>query len=216
MRILVTAGPTREHIDAVRFISNASSGRMGCAVARAAVHAGDEVTLLLSRSLVASATWDLSADVTVAAFESVSDLKAGLEERMADCDALVMTAAVGDFRPDQACEGKLARANGPVTLRLIPTEDVLASVATERRDAQIIVAFAVEEGADAAIEAKARAEMQAKNADYVVVNTPAAMGAKASRACILSRDDVVLAWADRPKEELAERIVALLRTAGKD
>ena len=144
-------------------------------------------------------------------FVSVQDLKSALEQRFDSCDALVMAAAVGDFRPEQTLAFKLHRRNGPVTIKLYPTEDILAGLGQRKRAGQIIVAFAVEDAPLEQIESKARAEMIEKNADFVVVNTPAAMAADHSHACILSRETVVLPWADRPKKALAEQIVALLK-----
>jgi phosphopantothenoylcysteine decarboxylase/phosphopantothenate--cysteine ligase len=207
MRVIVTAGPTREYIDGVRFITNASSGRMGFAVAAAAVAAGHQVTLIAGNIPAAP-----PAGCEVVPFVSVEDLRQALEKRFDACDALVMTAAVGDFRPEEVLPGKLSRRGGPITLRLVPTEDVLASLRPRKRKGQTIVAFAVEEGTPREIEAKALAEMAAKGGDFVVVNTPAAMAAARSRACILSSAGVVLSWAERDKEELAEEIVRLIGT----
>jgi phosphopantothenoylcysteine decarboxylase / phosphopantothenate---cysteine ligase len=205
MRVIVTAGPTRQYLDTVRFLTNASSGRMGYAVAAAAVGAGHDVTLLTGPVAL-----DPPTGCEVVPFVSVDELKQALDERFGDCDALVMTAAVGDFRPEKVAPAKLHRAGGPVTIRLIPTEDVLAGVAAGKRDDQIVVAFAVEDGAPEQIEDKARREMTSKHADFVVVNTPAAMAAEASSAAILSPDGTVLPWADRPKDALAEEVVKLL------
>lgn len=207
MRVLVTAGPTRQYVDTVRFLTTASSGRMGYAVTRAAVAAGCRVTLL-------TGPVSLSAppNCEVVHFVSVADLKAELEQHFADCDALVMAAAVGDFRMDGgALATKLSRRAGPITLRLIPTEDVLAGVAAGKRDDQTIVAFTVEDGGDDRAVAKARDEMDAKNADFTVVNAPDAIAAEDSRACIISRTGAILPWARRAKQDLADEIVALLR-----
>ena len=148
---------------------------------------------------------------SVVPFVSVQDLKWALEQRFDPCDALVMAAAVGDFRPEKILPYKLSRRGGPITLKLYPTEDILAGLGQRKRAGQIIVAFAVEDAAAEQIESKARAEMIEKNADFVVVNTPAAMAADHSHACILSREGVVLPWGDRPKQALAEHIVALLK-----
>ncbi len=207
MRILVTAGPTREHIDPVRFITNASSGRMGLAVAAAADGAGHRVALLHAAGMDVR---EAGEDVERAAFVSVADLKRLLHERFAECDALVMVAAVGDFQVENRSPQKIPRRGGPITLRLVPTEDLLAGVAAGRREGQRIVAFAVEDGPRDQVEAKARAELRSKGADYVVVNRPEAMAAEASEACILSPGGIVLPWGHRPKEELAAEIVAVL------
>ena len=176
MRILVTAGPTREQIDSVRFLTNASSGRMGFALAGAAARAGHDVTLLAGPVHLAP-----PEGCRVERFVSVADLKGALEAHFPACDVLAMAAAVGDFRPDRTFPGKIHRSDGPFSLRLIPTEDLLASVAAAKRGNQTVVAFAVEAGPDDLIEAKARKEMSAKNADNVVVNTPDAMSSPDSR-----------------------------------
>ena len=180
---------------------------MGCAVAVAAARAGHDVTLLAGPGTRPPSE---AAALAIVPFVSVGDLKAELAGRFADADALVMAAAVGDFRPQNVHPTKLPRAGGPVTIRLLPTEDVLAGVAAGKRPDQMVVAFAVEDGPEVEIEAKARAELAGKNADVVVVNTPAAMGAADSYACILSAEGVVLPWARRPKQQLAEGIIALL------
>jgi len=203
MRILVTTGPTREPIDTVRFISNASSGRMGLAVAAAAARKGHDVTLLAGEGVPLPP----DAPRRTVRFGSVADLKQLLTEHFGACDVLVMAAAVGDFRVEKPFPAKLHRRGGPVTLKLFPTEDLLAGLKAVRRADQRIVAFAVEAGPREQVEAKARKEMAAKGADFVVVNTPAAMGAEESEACILSPKGVVLPWAVRPKEALAEEIL---------
>jgi len=202
--MIVTAGPTREYLDDVRFLSNASSGRMGCAVAASAVAAGHDVTLLAGPGVAAPAGCE------VVRFVSADDLRRELTGRFPDCDALVMTAAVGDFRPAARVAGKIPRAGGCVTVRLVPTEDVLASVAAGKRTGQLVVAFAVEPGGPDAAAAKARGEMARKHADLVVVNGPRAMEAEASLACVLDAGGVVLDWAERPKAELARQIVRLV------
>ncbi|MCE5327362.1 MAG: phosphopantothenoylcysteine decarboxylase [Planctomycetaceae bacterium] len=206
MRIIVTAGPTREYIDPVRFITNASSGQMGYAVAAAAATAGHQVTLLSGPVPLPP-----PPHCRVVPFVSVDDLQAALAERFADCDALVMSAAVGDFRPQRVSPHKLSRSGGAIDLRLIPTQDVVAGVAAGKRPGQIVITFAVEDAPPEAAAAKALGELQAKHADYVVVNMPDAMGAQSSQACILSREAVILPWGSRPKSELAGEIVSLLR-----
>ena len=209
LKIIVTAGPTREYIDSVRFISNASSGLMGCEVAAAAAGAHDVTLLIGGGSLPAGIPQRLES-VRIVPFGSVSDLKDKLTGLFAECDVLVMAAAVGDFRPVEPVEGKIPRSGGPITLRLEPTEDILAGLAAGKRSDQVVVAFAVEDGEPEQIETKALAEMDAKGADCVVVNTPAAMGSDESEACILARGVAGLPWAYRPKRVLAREIVGLI------
>lgn len=203
MRFLITAGPTREYIDDVRFITNASSGRMGCAVAAEAVAAGHDVTLLSGPAAAPTAP----AGCRVLAFVTVDDLAGLLGEHFPACDVLVMAAAVGDFRVAGRVAGKIPRRGGAVEVRLTPTEDLLASLRALKRAGQVVVAFAVESGTREQAQAKARAEMAPKGADLSVVNPPEAMGAEAGEACILSSEGVVLPWAARTKNELAREIL---------
>ena len=202
MNVIVTAGPTREYIDTVRFITNASSGRMGYACAAAAIEAGHHVTLITG-----PVSLQPPAAAEVVRFVGVADLRSALEERFDGCDALIMAAAVGDFTVAGPRRSKIPRSGGPVQITLVPTEDILAALGARRRAGQVLVGFALED--DAEVE-KARREMAAKGCDYVVLNRPAAMSAEVSEACIISRAGIVLPWAARPKEELARHIVALL------
>ena len=170
MRILVTAGPTREPIDAVRFISNRSSGKMGVAIAQAAVAAGHEVTLLLGPVPVLSSLHD---SMRVYRFGSSAELKQLLEAHFPDCDVLVMAAAVADYRMQQPAEGKIRRKQGTgrdaeLTLKLQPTPDLVRAVASTKRPGQKVVAFALEELGE--LEARAVAKMKRKGVDAVVAN----------------------------------------------
>ncbi len=174
MRLLITAGPTREPIDAVRFISNRSSGRMGIAIAQAAVAAGHEVTLLLGPVPMHASLHD---KMRVYRFGSAAELKQILEAHFGDCDVLVMAAAVADYRMEQPAEGKIKRASdtgrdanrgAELTLRLQPTPDLVQAVASTKRPDQKVVAFALEEPAE--LEARAVAKMKRKGVDAVVAN----------------------------------------------
>jgi phosphopantothenoylcysteine decarboxylase / phosphopantothenate---cysteine ligase len=170
MRILITAGPTREPIDAVRFISNRSSGKMGVAIAEASVGAGHEVTLLLGPVMVHGS---LHETMRVYRFGSSAELKQVLEAHFPDCDVLVMAAAVADYRVEQAVEGKIKREStggrgAGLTLKLQPTPDLVAAVASTKRPDQKVVAFALEELAE--LESRAVAKMRRKGVDAVVAN----------------------------------------------
>jgi len=184
---------------------------MGCEVAAAAAASGaHDVTLLIGGGSLPAGIAQRLESVRMATFGSVGDLKEKLAGLFDDCDVLVMAAAVGDFRPSEVVEGKIPRAGGPVTLRLEPTEDILASLTPGKRSDQVVVAFAVEDGGPDQIEAKAIAEMDAKGADCVVVNMPSAMGSEDSEACIIVRDGARLPWASRPKSVLAREIVRFI------
>ncbi|HEX4035962.1 MAG TPA: bifunctional phosphopantothenoylcysteine decarboxylase/phosphopantothenate--cysteine ligase CoaBC [Solirubrobacteraceae bacterium] len=164
LRTLVTAGGTREPIDAVRFIGNRSSGRMGFAVAEAAGARGSEVVVLAANVALPRATGIRYSEV-----ESASELAHACEEEFADADVLVMCAAVADYRPAKPVAGKLAREGGePPALQLEPTADIVAALAARRREDQTLVGFAAEHGAGA-LE-RARAKRERKGLDAIVLN----------------------------------------------
>ncbi len=208
MKIIITSGPTREYIDSVRFITNASSGRMGYACAAAAVADGHKVTLITGPVAI-----EPPDGCEVVKFTTVEELKAALDARFAECDALIMAAAVGDFTVEKTSTGKISRSTGPIRITLTPTEDILAGLGRRKGKRQIIVGFAVEDEAD---EEKARRKMESKNCDYLVGNTPAAMSAESSEACILSPTGIALPWASRSKTDLAREIIALLKKRGRE
>ncbi len=163
MRVLVTAGGTREAIDSVRFIGNRSSGRMGVALAEAAAKRGAEVTLV-----AANVSLPVSPRIDVVPVESAAELADATREAFRGADVLLMAAAVADFKPERA-EGKLAREGSvAMELKLTETEDVVASLAKHRRDEQTLVGFAAEHGAGAVN--RARSKLERKGLDAIVFN----------------------------------------------
>lgn len=169
MKILITAGPTREPIDEVRFISNRSSGRMGMALAEAAAEAGHEVTLLLGPVL---APTTLGERVRVERFMTTAELEAALAEHFPSCDVLVMAAAVADYRSRDKPAGK-AKRQGTLKLELEATPDLVAAVAKGKREGQRVVAFALEPSEG--LEAAAVEKMRRKGVDAIVANPLATM-----------------------------------------
>jgi phosphopantothenoylcysteine decarboxylase/phosphopantothenate--cysteine ligase len=164
VRVLVTAGGTREPIDSVRYVGNSSSGRMGLALARAARARGASVTLVAANVVVQPPDGIACREVVTAA-----ELKAACEEEFPGCDVLLMAAAVADFTPAQPAQGKIKKAaRERLELELRPTADVLAGLAAERRDGQTLVGFAAEHG-EQALDA-AREKLIAKRLDAIVVN----------------------------------------------
>ncbi len=205
MRILITAGPTRAYIDSVRFITNASSGRMGYALADAAAQAGHDVTLLTGPVALGPPT-----NCEVVTFVTVPDLAAELAERFGAADVLIMAAAVGDFQVQDSASTKLRRSAGPVDIHLEPTDDLCAAAGKVKRADQMIVAFAVNDGTDEQIQQAGLEKLANKNADLIVINPSQAMAANASRAAVLSVAGIELPWADRPKQEFAKEIINLI------
>ena len=164
LRVLVTAGGTREPIDSVRYIGNRSSGRMGVALAREAARRGADVTLIAAN--VALATPPV---VRVIEVRSAAELGDACEREFPGCDVLLMAAAVADFRPAAPVAHKLKKDVGPVpTIELEPTDDVLSALAAARRPGQVLVGFAAEHGEDALEHA--RAKRRRKGLDAVAVN----------------------------------------------
>jgi phosphopantothenoylcysteine decarboxylase / phosphopantothenate---cysteine ligase len=162
--VLVTAGGTREAIDSVRYIGNSSSGRMGLALAEAAQARGAEVTLV-----AANVALPVPEGVLVRPVVSAAELQAACAEEFPRCEILLMAAAVADFRPVNAADGKIKKA-GRESLRieLESTADVLAGLAAQRRDGQTVIGFAAEHG-DHAVS-QAREKLAAKGLDAIVVN----------------------------------------------
>jgi phosphopantothenoylcysteine decarboxylase/phosphopantothenate--cysteine ligase len=164
LRVLVTAGGTREPIDAVRYVGNRSSGRMGVALAQEAARRGADVTLVGANLAVAA-----PADVRLVEVATAGELEQATRGAFATADVLLMAAAVADFRPAEATDGKIKKGDrDELTVRLEPTTDVLASLAAERRDGQTLVGFAAEHGAGALDNA--RDKLERKRLDAVVLN----------------------------------------------
>jgi phosphopantothenoylcysteine decarboxylase/phosphopantothenate--cysteine ligase len=162
-RVLVSAGGTREPLDAVRFVGNRSSGRMGVALAAEARRRGAEVTLLGANLAVPPAS-----GVELVETPTAADLEREALVRAAEADVVVMAAAVADYRPAEALAAKRPKDTATWTLELEPTTDVLAALGERRRDDQLLVGFAAETGANG-LE-RAREKLDRKGADLFVLN----------------------------------------------
>lgn len=176
-RMLITAGPTHEPIDAVRYIANRSSGRLGCALAAAAREAGWNVTLLLGPAEASPPD-----GVCVRRFESTADLAALLDERFPSCDVLIMAAAVADYRPRQCSAEKLPRTGDPLRLELEPTPDLIAACAGRKTSSQRVIGFALE--APETLTERARDKLRRKKLDAIVANPLGTMGANRIEAVL--------------------------------
>jgi len=169
LRVLVTAGGTREPIDSVRYVGNRSSGRMGFALAREAARRGAEVTVI-----AANVALEPPPGVRVTAVHTASELADACRRELPAADVLLMSAAVADFRPAGPVAAKLKKEDGVPALELEPTEDVLSALAELRRADQVLVGFAAEHGTGA-VE-RGRGKLERKRLDAVVVNDIAAAG----------------------------------------
>lgn len=204
LHVIVTAGPTREYIDPVRYLSNESSGRMGFELARALAAAGHRVTLVAG-----PVHQETPAGVTRVDVVSALDMLAALEEHFPGADAIFMAAAVGDFRPAHRHGGKWKKkeeGGDTAVLELVENPDLLATIARDKGHRRVI-AFALETSDG---EARAAAKLVRKNADFIVLNGASALNAASSSVTVLDRDGVVWRLEDAPKAETAARLVELL------
>ena len=210
MRILVSAGPTREFLDPVRFLTNRSTGRMGFAVAAAAVAAGHEVALVAGPVEIAPPAGLAALDRVVSAREML----AALRRRLAWCDALVMTAAVADFRPARRAPRKIRKGAMPETLRLARNPDILSSL-RPRKGARIFCGFAAE--TDSVLESAA-SKLARKGLDLIVANDVTKPGAgfavETNVVTFLRPGAAPEALPLLPKIDVARRLVAALEALG--
>ncbi len=209
LRVLVTAGGTREPIDPVRFIGNRSSGRMGVALAAAAARRGADVTLIAANVAVPA-----PPGVREIAVETTAELAGAVGAELADAQVLLMAAAPADFRSSGPAEAKIARqgADG-LELRLQPTEDILAAAGARRREGQTLVGFAAETGGS--ID-RARAKLERKNVDAIVFNDVSrpeiGFDSAENEVTVVERDgehQIPLASKDEVAEAILDRVEAL-------
>ena len=201
MRVLVTAGPTREYLDAVRFLSNASSGKMGFACAAAAARAGHDVTLVTGPVALPD-----PAGVRTIRVVSADDMYRAVMKAYPRTDAAIMTAAVGDYRPAERVAGKLKKSAETLTLRLVRTRDILKEMG-RKKGRRVLVGFALEVQ-DAVHQALLK--YKKKNLDYVVLNTPRSFAADRMDCQVYREGDVLKRFKGATKVEVARWIVRAL------
>jgi phosphopantothenoylcysteine decarboxylase/phosphopantothenate--cysteine ligase len=178
-RVVVAAGPTREPVDDVRFLGNRSSGKMGAALAAAAAARGAQVTLLAGPGTPDVQSGGGPGGISRIEVETAADLERALASTTPDADAVVMAAAVADFRPRVRAAGKLSRrdAGGNLTLELTAVPDLLAGLAQARKNGRpFLIGFAAELGGGAALEARAGGKLREKGCDAIVANDVSAPG----------------------------------------
>lgn len=212
MQILITAGGTREYIDPVRFITNASSGRMGYALAGAAQKAGHKVTLISASDL------QPPVGVEFVGVDSAAEMFETVKKHFPRCDCLIMAAAVADYTPVEKSKIKIKKSNRNLIIRLRPTVDILAwagkhkktrkqKTENRRQRGQVVVGFALE---DKNLMARAEKKLREKNLDMIIVNTPAAIGSDKSTVQIKTPDGKWLKLTNKTKTAIAGKIIDLL------
>jgi len=199
MRILITAGGTREYIDPVRFISNASSGKMGYELARAALKAGHKVTLI-----AAPTAQNPPSAAKVVRVETAAQMFEAVKKYFGRCDCLVMAAAVADYTPARQARSKIKKTGEYLTVKLKPTPDILKWAGKHKKKNQVLVGFALE---DKAIRVRAEKKLKEKNLDMVVANTPAAIGAEESAVHLKCCGQPWIEFPRAAKNAIARRLI---------
>ncbi len=204
MKLIVTAGPTREPIDEVRFLSNHSTGRQGLAIAEEATgRSGWEVTLICGPISLAP-----PVGIRLIEVQTAEEMHRAVQGAFPDCDCLVMAAAVADYRPAHPTRGKLKKTAGPRILQLERTVDILAECGRKKRN-QILVGFALEFDE---LEANARQKLQQKNLDLVVANSLEAFASTHSNVLLLHTDGTQQEIPYTTKREIAVQILNAIET----
>jgi len=201
-KVLVTAGPTREAIDPVRYISNHSSGTMGYEIARSAARRGAEVILVSGPTSLKTPEGVRRVDVVSAAEMH----RAATAEN--DADMIIMVAAVADFTPATVAHSKIKKDGSSRTLQLEPTIDILAALGKSKRPHQTIIGFALETDDGMA---NAQDKLKRKNLDWIILNNPveegAGFGPGTNRVTLISNQGTVIELPKMPKDEVAEAIL---------
>ena len=200
-RILITSGPTRQYLDPVRYITNASSGLMGASLATAAIDAGHEVTIISGPVHI-----DYPEQATVVPVISTEDMLAAAEEHFENCDGLIGVAAPCDYRPRRVEDHKIKKSGGPLVLHLIETPDIVASLGAEKRD-RWVVGFALETDDH---RFRAITKLERKNCDLIILNEPTAMDSKDNHIQMLNCDGDVVLTTTGPKQEIAKEIFTVI------
>ena len=203
-KILISAGPTREKIDPVRFITNRSSGKMGYAIAEKAVDFADNVVLVSG-----PVTLPVPPQVECIKIESSAEMAQAMFSESRDADLIIMCAAVADYRPKFVHDQKMKKSDGDLTLVLERTEDILQTLGKNKVAGQIIAGFAAETND---ILANAQSKLERKNLDFIIANdvsssSQGGFGVDVNAVTIIDRNGHKEVFDLCPKKELAEKIL---------
>jgi len=212
-RVLVTAGPTREKIDPVRYLTNHASGKMGYAIAEAARDRGAQVVLISGPTALAR-----PAGVEFVAVESVQEMFDAVMEHLPDSDIVVKSAAVSDYRPQTVQEHKMKKGEGPLVLELDKAPDILRSIGERKTEGQFVVGFAAE---TQDVLKHAQAKLEKKNLDMIVANNVltegAGMGSDTNIVTLLTRTGEQVEMDKRSKRDVADKLLdaVVLKLSGR-
>ena len=202
-RILITSGPTRQYIDPVRYLSNASSGQMGACLAVAALAGGHDVVIVSGPVLV-----EYPAAARVVSVLSTEEMLVAAVAEFEHCDGLIGAAAPCDYRPIEVADHKLRKTGQSLELKLVETPDVVATLGRQKRAAQWTVGFALETD-DARF--RALAKLQRKCCDLVVLNGVAAINSTENQVEIIEPGGQVVEMISGTKQNVADRILVLIQ-----
>lgn len=201
MNILITAGGTREYIDPVRFITNASSGKMGYALARAAIKAGHKVTLITAPTNLKKPT-----DAKIVEVETSAQMLEAVKKHFPKSKCLIMAAAVSDYKPAKQSKTKIKKSATEMILKLKPTQDILKWAGGHKTKNQIVAGFALE---DKDLKKNAEEKLYNKKLDMIVANRPSAIDANKSTVHIKTKDTEWVTLSNKSKQTTAKRIIRL-------
>ena len=207
MNFLVSAGPTREYIDPVRFLSNPSSGRMGVAVAEAAQNRGHKVKLVAGPLVVRP-----SPGIRLVRVNTAREMLNAIKKEITWADVLIMTAAVADWRPERKRTAKLKKTMDTFNLQMVRNPDILSEISKLRRHSRFraklkLVGFSVD---TKAIVTNAKKKLQDKDLDLIVANPVSGFGGETNQAAIIDRQGKIVRLPVLSKENLAGKLVRLV------
>lgn len=203
-KILITSGPTRQYLDPVRYLTNASSGRMGAALAVACIERGHQVVIISGPVNV-----EYPPQAQVVPVVTTDEMLARAAEVFADCDGAIGAAAPCDYQPRQVASSKIAKTGKPLTIELIETQDVVAMLGSSKRPDQWVVGFALETDDR---RFRATVKLEKKHCDLIVSNGPEAIDSPDNQVELLAADGVVLDSISGSKDEVARRIIGRIQS----
>ena len=201
-RILITSGPTRQYLDPVRYLTNASSGLMGKSLAKAAIAVGHDTVIVSGPVSI-----EYPPEAKVISVISTEEMLVSARQEFAHCDGLIGVAAPCDYRPVQVEADKISKTGQPLTLHLIETPDVVATLGAEKTH-QWVVGFALETQDQ---RFRALVKLERKSCDLMVLNGPEAMNSLDNQVEIIDRDGNVLDSISGPKEKVAQSILRVIQ-----
>ncbi|MGB8226875.1 MAG: phosphopantothenoylcysteine decarboxylase [Sedimentisphaerales bacterium] len=199
LHFLITAGGTREYIDPIRFITNASSGKMGYALARAAIKAGHKTTLI---------TTVKNSELKIVEVETADQMFKAVKKHFKKCDCLIMAAAVADYAPAKKSKVKIKKSKKDLVIRLKPTVDILQWAGKNKAKGQIVVGFALE---DKNLRQNAEKKLKDKNLDMVIVNNLAAIGREKAAVQIKQKSGRWIKMPAAEKNKIGAKIIHLIQ-----